>query len=482
MKGFKGTLIKEILLLIRDIPGLILLFVMPMVLILVVTLTQENAFKSITESRIAMILVNNDKKDLGNVIENGLRKSNTFDIMDQINGAAPSAEEADVLIASGKYQVGIIIQHGATEKAQQRADAIMSKTTDSTKRMMPQVSDTSSNIILSFDPTLRDSYKNSVTISIRRLIQSAEFQIMLNRFFNDLPLRLNELTKQPVKRELIRQLGLMEKEVNSELKKRMGQYFPNDLKIEAPDKDPDIDLKEEFAKNLTFKFETDSENLVILQERYAAGKGDQLKPTLVQNNVPAFALFAMFFIVIPLAGSLITERNQGTYSRLKTLPVKYITILTGKAFIYILVCLSQLALMILTGMFLLPLLSGLPPLVLGTSYISIIIAAISCSLAAIGFGLLVGTFATSQSQAGMFGSFMVVILGILGGIFLPVHMMPHQLQIITMLSPVRWGIDSFLDLFVRNGSLKTIWPNILLLNMFFAIALIIAMFNFVRRK
>jgi ABC-2 type transport system permease protein len=46
MRKLWFVLKKELLLLIRDVPGLIILFLMPVLLIFVVTLAQENALKS----------------------------------------------------------------------------------------------------------------------------------------------------------------------------------------------------------------------------------------------------------------------------------------------------------------------------------------------------------------------------------------------------------------------------------------------------
>lgn len=481
MKGFWGTVIKEMLILIRDIPGMVLLFAMPMVLILVITLSQENAYNSFSDNKISLLYIDNDKQELGLTIEKGLNESRYFDVVKKVNDAEITVESANKLIASGVYQVGIIIPQGSTKLAENRADAIIRFSRDSTQIINPLITPIG-NIELSFDPAIRPSYKNSVTASLKRLIQATEFQILLNRFFVLLPAQLNEQAKVPIKKELTRQLGLMEEEFNKELKARMGEYAPADLKIEAPDKDPEINLKEDFGHNLEFDFKTDSENLVKVKEVYAKENEAILEPTLTQNNVPAFALFAMFFIVIPLAGSMLTERSQGTYNRLRTLPVTYLSILGGKTFVYMIVCLSQLVIMIFTGIHILPAISDLPALDMGNSYFSISVAAFSCAFAAIGFGLLVGTISSSQSQAGMFGAFMVVILAILGGIFLPIYMMPEPLKYISMISPLRWGIDSFLDLFVRNGNLMTIWPNILRLNLFFGFALIIALRNFVKRK
>ncbi len=77
---------------------------------------------------------------------------------------------------------------------------------------------------------------------------------------------------------------------------------------------------------------------------------------------------------------------------------------------------------------------------------------------------------------------MVVILGVMSGTFLPVYLMPKMIQDISIISPIRWGIDNYLDIFIREGTLGTIFPNILRLLAFFIFAMIISIVIFARRK
>jgi ABC-2 type transport system permease protein len=190
----------------------------------------------------------------------------------------------------------------------------------------------------------------------------------------------------------------------------------------------------------------------------------------------------MFFIVIPLAGSMVTEKNEGSFGRLRTLPVRVTVLLTSKVLLFLGVCLIQFFLMLLVGTWILPVFFGMPALQLGSHYGVILIATACAALAAIGFGLVVGAFATSQGQAALFGSVMVVILGVMSGTFLPVYLMPKMIQDISIISPIRWGIDNYLDIFIREGTLGTIFPNILRLLAFFIFAMIISIVIFARRK
>ena len=51
---------KELLLLFRDYAGLLVIFLMPVVLVIVVTLVQQNVLKSIGETKIKAIFLDRD--------------------------------------------------------------------------------------------------------------------------------------------------------------------------------------------------------------------------------------------------------------------------------------------------------------------------------------------------------------------------------------------------------------------------------------
>jgi ABC-2 type transport system permease protein len=179
---------------------------------------------------------------------------------------------------------------------------------------------------------------------------------------------------------------------------------------------------------------------------------------------------------------MVTEKNEGSFGRLRTLPVKITVLLTSKVLLFLAVCIIQFFLMLLVGTWVLPVFFGMPALQLGSHYSLILFATVCAALAATGFGLLVGVFATSQGQAALFGSVMVVILGVISGTFLPVYLMPKAIQNISLFSPIRWGIDNYLDIFIREGTLGNIFPNILRLLAFFVFAMIVSIVIFARRK
>jgi ABC-2 type transport system permease protein len=126
--------------------------------------------------------------------------------------------------------------------------------------------------------------------------------------------------------------------------------------------------------------------------------------------------------------------------------------------------------MLCVGVFILPLL-GLPELNIGNNLPMLFLVAFSSGLAATGFGLLVGTIATSHDQASLFGAVFVIILAAIGGIWVPTFVMPEVMKKIAVISPLNWGLEAFYGIFLRNFGFKEIFPEVAKLLVFFGASL-----------
>ncbi len=124
--------------------------------------------------------------------------------------------------------------------------------------------------------------------------------------------------------------------------------------------------------------------------------------------------------------------------------------------------------MLLVGVYLFPKI-GLPTLDVSGRLPLLFIVAIFAGLAAIGLGLLLGTIAKTQEQSAPFGATLVVILAALGGVWVPVFIMPKFMQTLSHISPMNWGLNAFYDVFLRNGSFTDLIPELTLLLLFFLI-------------
>jgi len=81
MRKLWASAYKEYLLLIKDFGGLVVLFVMPLVLIITITIIQDSTFKTISDAKIPVLIVDNDKGTVAQTIQDGLATSNTFQVI-----------------------------------------------------------------------------------------------------------------------------------------------------------------------------------------------------------------------------------------------------------------------------------------------------------------------------------------------------------------------------------------------------------------
>ena len=112
------SFIKEILLLKRDIGGIVIIFVMPLLLIVTITLIQDSTFKNLEGSKIPIIFIDNDKSEVSKNIKGELENSKTFQLLTNYN--EKSAQDA---VFSGDYQMAIVIPENLTRDLNANIDS-----------------------------------------------------------------------------------------------------------------------------------------------------------------------------------------------------------------------------------------------------------------------------------------------------------------------------------------------------------------------
>lgn len=405
---------KEFLLQIRDLGGVVILFVMPLVLLITITLVQKGSFDSITGTRIPILLVDNDKGEIADKVRQELSSSGNFELVEKIDNHSFSEGEAREAVFKGDFQLAIVLPEKLSSdlniQIKQNVDQIMSEFDYSEQDSAHNpVEISEKEVNLYFDPATQSSFKTAIKSSIDKLIATVE--------------------KDKVYKVFQEELGVSDSTVFGE------------------------------------------DRLISYSE---IGPSDaNIKPSAVQHNVPAWTLFAIFFIIIPLSINIVKEKSQGTMVRLITNPAPYSLFLLGKTMTYLIISLIQFYLMLLTGMYIFPILE-LPAFVVDGNFLELSVLALFAGLAAIGLGILIGTIANTQEQSAPFGATFVVILAAIGGVWVPVFVMPAVMQTISKISPMNWALTGFYDVLLRQGSWAAILPEIILLLLFFLITLAIA--------
>ncbi|MBI2380631.1 MAG: ABC transporter permease [Gammaproteobacteria bacterium] len=191
--------------------------------------------------------------------------------------------------------------------------------------------------------------------------------------------------------------------------------------------------------------------------RYLPGAGGAA-PTSVQQSVPAWLVFSMFFVVIPISTLFLTERTQGTLARLKTMGLPAWQLFLGKFGPFFLINQVQAVLMGLVGVYLVPRLGG-DALRLGESWAALGLMTLAVSCAAIAYALLIAVLVKTTEQATTLGGLSNILFGALGGIMVPKFVMPEFMQELTALSPMAWGLDGYLKVFLRGGDAFSVLPQ-----------------------
>ncbi|UXP33045.1 ABC transporter permease [Reichenbachiella agarivorans] len=409
MQRLIATLIKELKLLAHDRTGMTVLFVMPMMLVIIMTVIQNEAYKSLNESGIPVLLVNHDIDSLGIAIEKGFAKNPMCDLTIDRGERFDDVDKVRERVLQGEYLVALIIPKGATERLRSDLGDMMDSYLDGDSVIQVEQAFTEIHFEIITDPLARESFVMAMSSGLKEVVASIKTKV----FFQ-----------------------IVTSKINGVLGSTNEVSFPDD------------------------------DFFVFKETNAAAGENEAYVPNAVQHNVPAWAIFSIFFIVLPLAGSIISERTTGVFVRMHTFPGSYLSILSGKIVTYIGIALLQFVMVLALGKFVLPWM-GLPVLYIGEHWAALLALTLSVSVTAVGYGFLIGTVFDTPQQSAIFGGISVLIMSALGGIWVPLNIMPEHMQQIANISPLNWALKGYYELFIKSGDWYDIQWQVLKLTLFF---------------
>lgn len=207
----------------------------------------------------------------------------------------------------------------------------------------------------------------------------------------------------------------------------------------------------------------------------------QMTPTSVQQNVPAWLVFGMFFVMSAMSGLWLIERENGVTARLHSFGVPNSTLLLSKIIPYLGVNALQAVLMLTVGVWLMPLLGADALQLKGINWPALLLVIAAISAAAVGLALLVACLVRTQAQAGALVPILNVLMAAIGGIMVPKFVMPTFMQRLAELSPMNWGLEGLLTVILRHGDMAAVTPYASRLVGFAALMFVLALL-LLRRK
>ncbi|HMK03260.1 MAG TPA: ABC transporter permease [Ferruginibacter sp.] len=410
-----STILKDVRILSRDRLGLVFMFAMPIVLAIVITAVQNSTFEMLNTNKVPMLLCNKDTGEAGKQLEAAIGKAGMFDLKQL--APAESEKEISARMHAKDAVIAIIIPADFTAKIKEKAKHTAAKALHSFGLQTDSLKTDSSSIqpiTLLYHPVLQESFRHSIQGALRSALQMVQSKEVLKSIY----------------------FSINEKELTDTLENELLN------------------------------------NQVAIREIPVSRDGSRNIPNATQHNVPAWTVFAMFFIVISLGGSVVREKLNGSFVRLKTLPTNYLVALLSKQLAYLFVTLVQAAVVFSIGIWLFPSM-GLPKLDLPADIIGVFIVTLICGWCAVSFAIMVGVFSQTQEQSNGVGAVSIVLMAAIGGLLVPSFAMPSSFQFVMKLSPLHWCLEAYYGLFLEGGKLRDVILNILpLLGITFFIQLI----------
>jgi len=398
-----ATILKDTRILIRDKVGLILMFGMPIMLVLVVTAIQNSTFELVNKNKIPLLVCNRDTGKISVDLIQAIDKIGMFKL-EQV-----SSDQSEKLITDRMHTkdalLAIVIPVNFSSRISAKAKKVAGKALNTFGLEGDTVATTTASVeplTIYYHPILQESHRHSIQGALYSALQLVESKQVLRTLY----------------------FSILEKQLSDTLENEM----------------------------LNNKFDINEITITI--------NGSRSVPNASQHNVPAWTIFAMFFVVISLGGSIVREKLSGSFIRLKSLPTNYYVALLSKQITYLAVTLLQAAVIFGIGVWLFPYV-GLPPLYFPADISGLFFVSLICGWCAVSYAMCIGVFAQTQEQANGFGAVSIVILAAIGGLMVPSFAMPDSFKTAMKLSPLHWCLEAYYGLFLEGGKLKDVFINII---------------------
>ena len=399
-----ATIVKDLRILLRDKIGLTLMFGMPVLLVLVITKIQNSTFELVNKNKVVLLVANRDTGKVSLEMIRAIDKIGMFKL-EEVPKNQTDQQLTDRMHGKDAL-LALILPQDFSDKIQSKAKNVTAKAMNSfgleggdTLHKQPAHSDP---IILYYHPILQEAFRLSVQGALHSALQMVESKQVLQQLY----FAINE-------------------------------------------KPLPVSMENELLHNQT-----------PINEIPVSRDGSRTVPNASQHNVPAWTIFAMFFVVLSLGSGIVREKLSGSFIRLKTLPTNYLVALVSKQVTYLFVTMIQAAVIFAIGVWLFPYMN-LPALNLPADLLGLFIVSIFCGWCAVSYAICVGVFAETQEQANGFGAVSIVILAALGGLMVPSFAMPDSFQTVIKLSPLHWCLEAYYGLFLEGGKLKDVLMSIL---------------------
>ncbi|MCP4610686.1 MAG: ABC transporter permease [Planctomycetes bacterium] len=396
MRQILAIIEKELKTISRDPVGLVMLFILPAFFVVTLSVALQGAFSSgNTKERMNILVINKDNGEVGKNIIEALEDTGIFRIVAGVDKKNLSKKEVKREIEKGNYRLAIVIPRQSTQAAAFEEDI---------------------KIDILVDPILPSEF----AYIVRSAIQGVVYTSIIG--------------------------GLLEKEhiVEKKYKEQITILTKNTGMGEEETSKIDNDDYPYFTQSTNYL----GERGLQVDHAYVMNDKKASVPNSVQQSVPGWTIFALFWITQLLAINIVNERASGSYKRIMVSPVTMTQYIAGKTFPYLVINIIQAVFMFGIGIFILPHL-GCNRIEIG-NYTALALMTVAISFVSNGFGILIASVSRSYSFAATISAALLIIMCVLGGIMVPKFVMPSFMQQLSLFVPQGWAMDGYQNIIVKG--------------------------------
>lgn len=216
-----------------------------------------------------------------------------------------------------------------------------------------------------------------------------------------------------------------------------------------------------------------------VEQYFMVNKLDQSLSSATLYSVPSWIIFGIYFIVLPVSITVINEQQNGTLIRLKTFPISTSHYFFTKVSAFCLLSAVQFVVLTLIGIFVVPVLTAQPPIVIN-NWAIYLLSGFVIVISANALAFMVAAVVNSYEQAIVLGGGINIILAAISGFMVPMNIMPEIMSTIASWSPLFWSAEVIRATFMENNT-NVILSYLMNLLFFSVVSFIIARHLFVMK-
>lgn len=188
--------------------------------------------------------------------------------------------------------------------------------------------------------------------------------------------------------------------------------------------------------------------------------------------LPGMAVYALLMLALISMSDIQREKALGTLSRQAVSPIPLGSVILGKVaatWVLSLVCIMILLLMVV---------AWVGP---GISLVGFVALSLALAVTATGFTAFIQSLSGSERTGSAIGSILIMAMSMLGGCWIPLHILPSAVRSIAPYTLIYWGSQGYRDILFESATIVNLLPNLAILLAAGGIFAVVAIMRFRHR-